>query len=415
MTAMERVLFKNGLIFDGHSPDLLADRSILVADGVVEAISITPLDGPIDQVVDLKGQVLLPGLIDAHFHAYAVDTDFARLEAMPATYLGNRGAALMSQALRRGFTTVRDVGGADYGLWRAIEEGYVAGPRLFYCGRAFSQTGGHGDSRSAGQVDEPCGCSSRAVLADVLDGPDALRRAAREALRQGAHHLKMFLSGGISSPTDPIWASQFADEEIAAVVDEAGRRRAYVAAHAYGAQSIARAVRLGVRSIEHANLIDAETAGIVAHHKAYVVPTLATYDSLWRSGQATGAPDFLMGKLEDVRSRGLEAIEICRAAHVSLGFGTDLLGDLHEDQLEEFRLRSEVETPLQVLTAATSTNAEILQMTGKIGCIAPGAFADFVVVDGNPLEDLSVLYRKPSGITAVWKGGRRVDGVGLQE
>jgi len=408
-------LFKAGLIFDGLSPELIADRSILVDGGVISSVSETTPDGPFDQVIDLKGQTLLPGFIDAHFHAYAVDTDFVRLEAMPATYLSHRGAALMTATLRRGFTTVRDVGGADYGLWRAIEEGWVAGPRLFYCGRAFSQTGGHGDARHPGQADEPCGCNSRAVLAEVLDGPDALRRAAREALRQGAHHLKMFLSGGISSPTDPIWASQFADEEIAAVVDEATRRRAYVAAHAYGSESIARAVRLGVRSIEHANLIDSEAAAIVAQHEAYVVPTLAIYDSLWRSGRTNGAPDFLMSKLEDVRSRGLQAIEICRAANVSLGFGTDLLGELHEDQLEEFRLRSQVETPIQVLTAATSTNAAILQMAGKIGCIAPGAFGDFVVVDGNPLEDLSVLHRKPSGITAVWKGGRRVDGVGQQE
>ena len=405
---MTRTLFKDGLIFDGRGPNLIADQSILVEDGVVNAVSATASDGPFDRVIDLKGQTLLPGLIDAHFHAYAVEADFARLEAMPATYLGHRGGALLTQTLKRGFTTVRDVGGADHGLWRAIEEGYVVGPRLFYCGRAFSQTGGHGDPRSPGHADDPCGCSSRSVLAEVLDGPDTLRRAAREALRQGAHHLKMFLSGGISSPSDPIWASQFADEEIAAVVDEAGRRGAYVAAHAYAPESIVRAARLGVRSIEHANLIDAETAEIVAKHEAYVVPTLATYDSLWRSGRATGAPAFLMDKLEAVRSRGLEAIEICRSAQVPLGFGTDLLGDLHENQMEEFRLRSQVETPLQILTAATSTNADILRMTGKIGCIAPGAFADFVVVDGNPLEDLSLLYRKPSRITAVWKGGVRV-------
>jgi imidazolonepropionase-like amidohydrolase len=198
------------------------------------------------------------------------------------------------------------------------------------------------------------------------------------------------------------------DGVINAVVDEAGRRGAYVAAHAYAPEAIVRAARLGVRSIEHANLIDAETAEIVAKHAAYVVPTLATYDSLWRSGRATGAPAFLMDKLEAVRSRGLEAIEICRSAQVSLGFGTDLLGDLHEDQMEEFRLRSQVDTLLQILTAATSTNADILRMTGKIGCIAPGAFADFVIVDGNPLEDLSLLYRKRSRVTAVWKGGLRV-------
>jgi len=244
----------------------------------------------------------------------------------------------------------------------------------------------------------------------VVDGADALRRAAREALRQGAQHLKMFLSGGISSPSDPIWMSQFADEEIAAVVEEAARRRAYVVAHAYTPETITRAVGLGVRSIEHANLIDPAAAECVADHRAFVTPTLVTYDALWRGGRAAGAPPFLLGKLEEVRGQGLQALEICRAAGVRLGFGTDLLGDMHASQMDEFRLRSEVETPLQVLTSATSTNADLLQMAGKLGCIAPGAFADFVAVEGNPLEGLSVLYRVPSGVRSVWKGGVRVSG-----
>lgn len=389
----------------------MADHAVVVEAGVITQITPDPPQGPFDRIVDLKGRTLMPGLIDAHYHAYAVDADFVRLEAMPATYLGHRGAKLLAESLSRGFTTVRDVGGADHGLWRAIEEGYVVGPRLFYCGRAFSQTGGHGDARSPGHDQAPCGCAPRGALAQVVDGVDALRLAAREALRQGAHHLKMFLSGGISSPSDPIWMLQFADEEIAAVVDEAARRRAYVVAHAYTPDTIARAVRLGVRSIEHANLIDAPTAALVAQHGAFVVPTLVTYDSLRRNGASTGAPAFLMEKLDSVAAQGLEAISLCRAAGVKLGFGTDLLGDLHEDQLDEFRLRGEVETPLEVLTAATSTNAALLQMAGKIGCVASGAFADFIVVDGNPLEDLSLLHRGGSGIRSVWKGGACVSGI----
>ncbi len=408
---MVRVLFTNGLVFDGHSPDLLADHAVVVQAGVITEVTPDPPQGPFDRIVDLKGRTLMPGLIDAHYHAYAVDADFVRLEAMPATYLGHRGAKLLTESLSRGFTTVRDVGGADHGLWRAIEEGYVVGPRLFYCGRAFSQTGGHGDARSPGHDEAPCGCAPRGALAQVVDGVDALRLAAREALRQGAHHLKMFLSGGISSPSDPIWMLQFADEEIAAVVDEAARRRAYVVAHAYTPDTIARAVRLGVRSIEHANLIDAPTAALVAEQGAFVVPTLVTYDSLRRNGASTGAPAFLMEKLESVAAQGLEAISLCRAAGVKLGFGTDLLGELHRDQLDEFRLRGQVETPFEVLTSATSTNAALLQMAGRIGCVAPAAFADFIVVDGNPLEDLSLLYRGASGIRSVWKDGVCVSGI----
>jgi imidazolonepropionase-like amidohydrolase len=317
----------------------------------------------------------------------------------------------MEHALRRGFTTVRDVGGADYGLWRAIEEGYVAGPRLFYCGRAFSQSGGHGDVRAQHVEWQPCGCSPRGILAEVVDGADALRKSAREALRQGAHHLKIFVSGGISSPSDPIWMLQFSEEEITAVVDEATRRRAYVVAHAYTAETITRAVKLGVRSIEHGNLIDDEAAADVVRHGAFVVPTLVTYESLHRHGRSAGAPAYLLHKLDSVRTEGMRAVERCRAAGVKLGFGTDLLGPLHRHQLEEFRLRGEVETPVQVLMSATSVNAELINMAGKLGCIAPGAFADFVIIDGNPLDDLSFLYRPNSAIRAVWKGGTLVSNV----
>jgi imidazolonepropionase-like amidohydrolase len=234
---------------------------------------------------------------------------------------------------------------------------------------------------------------------------DNLRKSAREALRQGAHHLKIFVSGGIASPSDPIWMLQFSEQEIAAVVDEAERRRAYVVAHAYTAETITRAVRLGVRSIEHGNLIDDAAAAQVVQHGAFVVPTLVTYDSLHRYGRSAGAAAHLLDKLETVRADGMRAIERCRAAGVKLGFGTDLLGALHSHQCEEFRLRGEVETPVQVLISATSVNAELINMSGKLGSIAEGAFADFVVVDGNPLEDLSLLYRPDSAIRAVWKGG----------
>jgi imidazolonepropionase-like amidohydrolase len=405
---MIRKLFENALIFDGTRPELLADHYVAVENDLIVAVSRERPEGAFDEVVDLKGAVLLPGFIDAHFHAYAVELDFTKLEAFPATYVAQRGRHLMEDALRRGFTTVRDVGGADYGLWRAIEEGYVAGPRLFYCGRAFSQAGGHGDVRAQHVEWQPCGCSPRGVLAEVIDGADAMRKAAREALRQGAHHLKIFVSGGISSPTDPIWMLQFSEEEILAVVDEATRRRAYVAAHAYTAETITRAVRLGVRSIEHGNLIDKPAAEAVARHEAFVVPTLSTYDALHSYGSTMGAPGHLLEKLEIVRGQGLEAIELCRAAGVKLGFGTDLLGPLHIHQRDEFRLRGQVDTPAQVLASATSVNAELLNMQGKLGCIAPGAFADFVVVEGNPLEDLSLLYRERPAISAVWKGGSLV-------
>lgn len=406
---MQRTLLRNVAVFDGVSPEL-TDRAAILIEGDRFA-AILPVDTAeaADTIIDMDGRCVIPGLIDAHFHAYASDIDFVRLESLPPTYLAQRARHLMEDALKRGFTTVRDVGGGDYGLWRAIEEGWIFGPRLFYCGRAFSQSGGHGDIRAPHEHDDVCGCAGRGILAERVDGVDAMRKAAREALRQGAHHLKIFVSGGIASPSDPIWMLQFSEDEIAAVVDEARRRRAYVAAHAYTAETIARAVRLGVRTIEHGNLIDEAAARAVAEHGAFVVPTLATYEAFRRNGVAEGAAPHLLAKLEDVAGQGLEAIRICRRAGVRLGFGTDLLGTLHRHQRDEFRLRAQAETPFQILESATSVNAAILGREGELGTIAPGAFADFLVIDGNPLDDIALLYEDSTAINAVWKGGRPVE------
>lgn len=403
------ILFSNARIFDGHSP-LLSDPSFVAVRGDrIESVSARRPDALDFREVDLAGKSLLPGLIDAHFHAFATETDTAKCETYPKTYEAQRARLILEAALHRGFTTVRDVGGGDHGTWRAIEEGLFASPRLFFCGRAFSQTGGHGDARAAHEPDGYCGCAPRGALADLIDGVDALRKAAREALRQGAHHLKLFLSGGISTPSDPIDYLQFSDDEIAAVVDEASRRGRYVAAHAYTADSIARAIRLGVRTIEHGNLIDPAAARLVADAGAFVVPTLATYDALHRFGRATGAPEHMLEKLADVRAQGLEAIRICRAEGVALGFGTDLLGPHHRLQREEFRLRSAVETPFETLRSATSVNAALLNMAGQLGAIAPGAFADLLVVEGNPLDDIALLATDSNAIVQIWSRGRRVD------
>lgn len=351
----------------------------------------------------------MPGLIDAHFHACATEIDTAKCDEFPPSYEAQRARANLEAALLRGFTTVRDVGGSDYGLWLAGEQGLFRSPRLFYCGRAFSQTGGHGDSRAPHVSDSPCGCRPTQALAKCLDGVDALRKAAREALRQGAHHLKIFMSGGISTPSDPIWGLQFADDEIAAIVDEARRRRSYVAAHAYTAESIARAVHFGVRSIEHGNLIDARTAALVAEHGAFVVPTLVTYDALERHGAAAEVPEHTLTKLVEVKDQGLDAIVLCRKAGVRLGFGTDLLGSLHQFQRDEFALRAGVESPFEILRSATSTNAALLQMEGRLGVVAPGAFADLLVIEGNPLTDIELLATDSLAISQIWSRGRHVE------
>lgn len=401
----EHTLLAGARVFDGHTPELSETCYIVLHGGMIENIASTRPVASFDVELDLGGQTVMPGLIDAHFHAFATEIDTTKCEHYPATYQAHRARQNLEGALLRGFTTVRDVAGGDHGTWLAGEEGLFPSPRLFYCGRAFSQTGGHGDGRASHVEASPCGCAPTGVLSDIVDGVDALRRASREALRQGAHHLKLFLSGGISTPSDPIDSLQFSDDEIATVVDEAVRRGRYVAAHAYTAESIARAVKLGVRSVEHANLIDAETAALVANADAFVVPTLATYEALARFGGSQGAPAHTLAKLEEVRQRGLEAIQICRDAGVKIGFGTDLLGPLHIYQRDEFRLRSAIETPYETLKSATSTNASLLRMDGKLGVVAPGAFADLLVINGDPLEDISLLAVESDAITQIWSRG----------
>jgi imidazolonepropionase-like amidohydrolase len=395
-----KLKIKNARIWDGLADDYIAEGDVLCVDGRIAEIGGTAQTDA-DVTVDAKGGALLPGFIDAHFHAYAADVNVPRFESLPISYLAHHAARLLSDALDRGFTTVRDAGGADWGLWKAAEEGVLRSPRIFFSGHALSQTGGHGDSRP--QHAEPCGCGVVANLARVVDGVDDMRLAARENLRRGAHQIKIFVSGGVSSPTDPIWMRQYSDEEIRAVVDEAASRRTYVMAHAYGADAIIRAVKNGVRSIEHGNLLDEEAARVMAEHGAYLVPTLITYEALAKEGPAFGLPEVSQIKLREVAEVGANAVRIARQAGVRIAFGADLLGPLHRWQLHEFRLRAEADTPLDVLRSATSVSADLLQQS-DLGVIRAGALADMVVIAGDPLRDLSLIWT--NGPAAVIKNGK---------
>jgi imidazolonepropionase-like amidohydrolase len=239
----------------------------------------------------------------------------------------------------------------------------------------------------------------------VADGVPAVRKAAREELRRGAAQVKIMASGGVASPSDPIWNTQYSDEELRAIVEEARSWRTYAMAHAYTPEAIARAVRAGVRSIEHGNLIDAPTARLMAESGAFLVPTLVTYEKIAELGRALRFPEASLRKVHDVLDAGLGSLEVARAAGVRLGFGTDLLGETHAFQSHEFAIRARAEKPLDVLRAATLTNAELLGRAGELGVIAPGARADLLLVDGNPLDDLSVLDGQGERIPFVMKGG----------
>ena len=402
-----RIVLRNATLFDSVSGTLKPGMSVVVdGDRIADVGAATPAtDGAL--VLDLAGRTLLPGLIDAHVHVTATMPDFFKLSLTPQSLITAQAKDVLLGILMRGFTTVRDAAGADAGLVQAIERGHFAGPRLFIAGRAITQTGGHGDTRPAffqGGGQCVC-CGAVGLLGTIADGVGEVRRAAREELRNGAHHLKVMAGGGVSSPNDPLEGTQYSIEEMTAIVEEARAAKTYVMAHAYSPEAIARAVRCGVRTIEHGNLIDVAAAQLMADSGAYLVPTLATYDSLSREGTKLGWSADMMAKLEMVTRQGLEAIRIARAAGVRIGFGSDLLGDMHADQSNEFTLQAEAMPAAEVLRSATSVNAELMGQAGRIGVIAPGAFADLVAVDGNPLDDLTLLQQQGKHLSLIMKAG----------
>jgi imidazolonepropionase-like amidohydrolase len=400
---MSSVLFSRCRVFDGRRADLIETLDVLVEDGRIKELSDRPIRATADRTIPVNGRTLMPGLIDAHWHVVAADVNLTRLDSMPESLRIAHARIYLEDALDRGFTTIRDAGGADFGLALAVEQGLIRGPRIFYSGRALSQTGGHGDMRPPLQHLDPC-CQIGAV-GQLADGPDAVRRAIREELRKGAHQIKIMVSGGVASPADPIWMLQYSEEEIRAAVDETARRRTYVMAHAHTAEATRRCVELGVRSVEHGTLIDAETAAVVAARGAFVVPTLVVIMTLWEHGAALGFPAVSLAKLAEVKDHAVGALAILRAAGVKIGFGTDLLGELHRYQSREFRLRAEVLSPAEVLASATSVNGELLGRAGELGVVAPGAVADLLVVDGNPLADLGLLEEEGRHLPVIMKGG----------
>ena len=406
---MDPVLFRNGALLDPTQPELLPGHDVLVEDGLVREVSDRPITSSRARVVDLKGKTIMPGLIDLHVHVVAVEFNLPRVATLPNVLVTLRAVPLMRAMLRRGFTTVRDAGGAGYPFKQAVETGLAEGPRMFVSGRALSQTGGHGDPRARSDFiapDAPCGCCVRVgALGRVADGVDEVRRAVREELQMGADQIKIMASGGVASPTDPVGAWGYSEDEIRAIVGEAQARHTYVLAHAYTADAIARAVRCGVRTIEHGNLIDDATARVVAAHDAFVVPTLVTYDALASEGAKYGLPEASIAKVADVHEAGLRSLGILKRAGVKMGFGTDLLGESQRLQSDEFRLRAQVLTPGEVIASATLVGAEVLGMTGKLGQLVPGAFADVLVVDGNPLKSVDCLLGQGEHIPFVMKGG----------
>ena len=406
---MSSYLFHGGRLLDPRRETLVEGAHVLVENDRIKEVAERPISAATATRVDLRGRTLMPGLIDAHIHILLPEVNLHFLDGIPLTLLAAKGSVSARAMLMRGFTTVRDTGGADYGMKAAIESGLFEGPRLFISGMPISQTGGHGDFRKRTQsgFECPC-CSGLAYTARVADGVPEVLRAVRDELRKGADQIKIMVSGGVASQADPLESLQFRMDEIEAAVEEATRWGTYVCAHAYAAEAIRRAVTAGVRTIEHGNLIDEPTAQLMAEKKAYLVPTLVAYDALRRRGAEYGLSAYSLQKNDLVLNAGLKSIEIARAAGVAIGFGSDLLGQLQNDHCREFLIRAEVMRPIEIIRSATLVNAEIVRQSGKLGELVAGAFADILIVDGDPTRDLGVFQDVGSHIPAIMKGGRFV-------
>ena len=388
----------------------LGPESTLVVEGerIVELTDEPREPAPGDTVIDAGGRVATPGLIDAHVHVMAVAHDFWRLAAQPPSLITAMTRPILEGMLQRGFTTVRDAAGADFGLQEAVRRGLFAGPRLYISAHPLTQTGGHADIRPQGVREMVCTCAGLGLVGAIADGDAEVRRAVREQVRNGANQIKIMAGGGVSSPTDPIDGTQYSMAELAAICEEADAANTYVMAHAYSPRAITRAVRSGVRSIEHGNLLDEDSAEAMADEGAFLVPTLVTYAALAEEGAQLGWSAAMLDKLEHVRHQGVRAIQLAKAEGVPVAFGTDLLGHMHRRQLDEFALRLPAQSPAEILQSATSVAARLLRAEGQIGVLAAGAMADVLLVDGDPTREISMWQQPDDGIWLLMQGGRVV-------
>ena len=404
-----RQLIDNVRPFDSRRGRLGPVSRVIIENGRIAEVTAEPRQVDGAQRIDGGGRVALPGLIDAHVHVTAGSHDLSRWALQPPSMVTAEASRILHDMLQRGFTTVRDAAGADFGLQAAVEKGLFTGPRLFIAGFPISQTGGHADMRPMGvrQREFFCTCAGLGLIGAIADGVGEVRRAVREQVRNGANQIKIMAGGGISSPADPLEGTQFSEDELRAACEEADAANLYAMAHAYSPRAVTRAVRAGVRSIEHGNLIDAATAKVMKSEGAFLVPTLATYEALADEGERLGWSPAMMQKLATVAEKGIDAVRIAAAEGVPVVFGTDLLGHMHERQPREFALRAQALSPVQVLQSATFTAAQLMRQEGRLGELVAGAHADVIVAEGDPTQDLS-MFARPAGLRLIMQAGRIV-------
>jgi imidazolonepropionase-like amidohydrolase len=404
---MPSFLFKNAnAVLDGHS-ELQPGFNILVKGDRIEAVTRDPIERPDAQPIDVAGKTVMPGLIDAHAHITGLSLSPKNL-AYPAADLVVAAANYLRNSLMAGFTTIREAGGADYSIAHLLKEGTIIGPRLFYSGRALTQTGGGADFRTPIELTDPCGhVSPLSVMSVIADGVDQVRAAAREELRKGATQIKVFASGGVVFPAEGHPTQyEFSEAELAAIVEEATARGTYVMAHVYTNEGVLRCLKAGVRSIEHGNFMTEETLAKLAEHGAFLDPTFISLVQRVETAAEMGLSGAIVDNLKRTIEKGKQVYSWARRHQVPIALGTDLWGpDAQRSQLREFEVRREFDSAPEILRSATLINAELLMQKGNLGTVSPGAYADLLVVDGNPLVDLGILVDPQRNLKIVMKAG----------
>jgi len=397
----------NAFLIDGTGKEPV-DGTTVVVEGerikdVIRSGKVGPLRGEVE-TIDLRGRTLMPGLTDAHVHMCAVEGNTAEQHRHnPPSLIAAKTLRRIEQALQQGFTTVRDAGGADYGFREAVSSGLYPGPRMLVSGRVLSQTGGHGDKRRRAELTDPVDCCL-GMVGVIADGPDEVRKAVREQLRRDVDQIKIMASGGAMSPSDELDTTQYTVEEMRAAVEEARAVGKYVLAHAYSGSAVRAAIQAGVRCIEHGNLLDATGAKEIKKAGAYLVPTMVTYEAIWREGKSYGISEHQLQKINVARELSVEGLTQAYRAGCKIGSGSDLLGDMQSQRAMELELKGQVMKPMEVLLSATRVNAEIFRMEDQIGSVEPGKYADLIAVKGNPLKDLRI-FQNLTNLHLIMKGG----------
>jgi imidazolonepropionase-like amidohydrolase len=404
---MSQLLFRNFQLLEPEVGALQGGHELLVEGDIVREVSDKPIKSEKAGVVDCGGRTMMPGLIDSHVHVTLSEVNIRYLESIPLTLMTARAARLMLGMINRGFTTVRDTGGADWGLKTAVEQGDIPGPRLFIAGAAIGPTGGHSDPRRRTDFGVRCHCCDAMRFGmRQSDGVSEMLKATREQMRQGVDHIKIMMSGGVASPYDPLDSLQFSPAEVAAAVQEANAFGRYVCAHAYTPEAITRAAHGGVRVIEHGNLINDSTARLMAEKGMFMVANLVAYYAMKERAAEYGMSSDMLAKNDLVIDGGLRSLEVCKRAGVPVGYGTDLLGALQVEESREFMIRSEVLSPLEIIRSATTIGAQIIRQEGKLGTLKAGAFADLLLIDGDPLKNLGLFQEQGKHLAAIMKGGK---------